>query len=427
MGPCRRWFLRTFIIGVLVCGGITWAHAQSDQVLYSLRKKSLFDGKFGKLAEAQAAIGAALVRCGKTSITVDGQFGNGTAQAVKTLVACPEIRPHIPLDSSAQQGAITNSLWKALLPNSPVPSVEERSQTLVLTYEATDYDSLEWNFCQNKPLWSPQNATMPCFTNDPRSYITWGPRGATAGHGKEVQWILWRVDQHDASIVDTAFGPDAATLRKFISLTDSSARLLLCSIYADEQRRNSWTRAFQKFGQSAFVRSMYDLHYLSHASDGAKMQTFYRLYEKLGMRPTEVDYAFFLDRATHSSPPSNLDSAASKIQGWLEEKHVTRTPNNVRRAIAAKFPTASQTKDRLGRDVAFFIDVVGETGLTHEERQAWMNRGQLSVANAGLSDEREAPALNPGSPATGPSFNESLLPVPPCPQSVLNPRKPPSP
>lgn len=47
---------------------MSWAHAQSDQVLYSLRRKPLFDGKFGKLAEAQAAIGAALVRCGKTPL-----------------------------------------------------------------------------------------------------------------------------------------------------------------------------------------------------------------------------------------------------------------------------------------------------------------------------------------------------------------------
>jgi hypothetical protein len=424
MGTCGRWFLRTLVVGLLVCGSMTWACAQADQVLYSLRKTALFDGKFGKLAEAQAAIGAALVRCGKTSIIVDGKFGNGTAQALKTLVACPEIQPHIPLDSPARQGAITQSLWKVLLPNSAVPSVEERSQTLVLTYEATDYDRLEWNFCQNKPLWSPQNPSMPCFTNDPKSYITWGPRGATAGHGREVQWVLWRVDQRDASIVDTAFGADASTLRKLISLNDSSATLLLCSIYADEQRRNSWTRAFQKFGQSAFVRSMYDLHYLSRVSDGSKMQTFYRLYDKLGIRPTEVDYAFFLDRSTHSSPPSNVDSAASKIQGWLEEKHVARTPSNVRRAIAARFPTLSQTKDRLGRDVAFFIDAVSDAGLTQGERQAWKNRGQLSAANAGLSDEREAPALNPGPPVTGPSFSESLQPVPSCPQSVLNPKHP---
>jgi len=424
MGLRGRWFLRTLIMGLLVCGGMTWAHGQSDQVLYSLLKTPLFDGKFGKLAEAQAAIGAALIRCGKTSIAADGNFGKGTAEAVKTLVACPEIRTHIPPDSAAHKGAITQSLWKALLPNSALPSVEERSQTVVLTYEATDYDSLEWNFCQNKPLWSPQNPSMPCFTNDPRSYITWGPRGATAGHGKEVQWILWRIDQRNAAIVDTAFGSDASTLRKLISLNDSSARLLLCSIYADEQRRNSWTRAFQKLGKSALVRSMYDLHYLSRTSDGAKMATFYKLYEKLGIKPTEVDYGFFLDRATHSSAPSDLDSAVRKIQSWLEEQHVTRSPGNVRRAIAARFPTANQAKDRLGRDVAFFIDAVSEPKLTQEERQAWKNRGQLSAANVGLSDEREAPALNPGPPATGPSFSESLEPAPQCPPSVLDPRKP---
>jgi len=413
-------------MGLLVCVGMTWARAQSDQVLYSLRRKPLFDGKFGKLAEAQAAIGAALVRCGRTAIAVDGNFGNGTALAVKTLVACPEIRPHIPPNSSAHQGAITESLWKTLLPNSAVPSVEERSQTLVLTYEATDYDRLEWNFCQNKPLWSPENPSMPCFTNDPRSYITWGPRGATAGHGREVQWVLWRVDQRDASTLSTAFGPEAATVRQLISLNDLSVSRLLCSIYADERRRNSWTRAFQTLGKSELVRSMYDLHYLSRMSDGAKMATFYRLYDKLGIRPTEVDYAFFLDRATHSSAPSDLDSAARKIQGWLEEKRVTRTPGNVRRAIAARFPTASQTKDRLGRDVAFFIDAVSEAELTQEERQAWRDRGQLSAANVGLSDERAAPALDSGPPVTGASFSESLEPAPACPSSVLNPRRPPS-
>lgn len=72
------------------------------------------------------------------------------------------------------------------------------------------------------------------------------------------------------------------------------------------------------------------------------------------------------------------------------------------------------------------IDAVGEAELTQEERQAWIHRGQLSAANVGLSDEREAPALNPGLSTTGPSFNESLDPASPCPQSVLNPRQPPS-
>ena len=419
-----RILVRTIVIGLLMCGAPALARAQSDEVLYSLLRKHLFDGKFGKVAEAQAAISAALIRCGRTPIAVDGVFGNGTAAAVRRLAACPEIKAQLPPDSLAHQGAITRSVWKAVLPNSAVPSVEQRAQTLVLTYEATDYDDLEWNFCQNRPLWSPQNPSMPCFTNDPRSYITWGPRGATAGHGKEIQWILWRVDQRDTSIIDTAFGTDASRLRQLISLNDAAARRLLCSIYADKSTRDSWTQAFQKIGKSPLVHSMYDLHYLSSASDGAKMATFYRLYEKLGVEPTEIDYAFFLDRATHSSPPSNLDSASKKIQDWLEEQGAARTPSNVRRAFAAKFPTANQRQDRLGRDVAFFIDAVSESGLTQQERQAWRQRGQLSAANVGLSDDRPAPALNQGANTSGPSFNKSLEPPPPCPQSVLNPRTP---
>jgi hypothetical protein len=95
MGPARRRLVRT-LIGFLVWGIMTFAHAESDPVLYSLLKKPLFDGKFGKLAEVQAAIGVALARCGKAPIAVDGFFGNGTFEAVKTLVACPYHRspPH---------------------------------------------------------------------------------------------------------------------------------------------------------------------------------------------------------------------------------------------------------------------------------------------------------------------------------------------
>src|SRR5262249_12387142 len=212
MGSDGRRLVRA-LIGLFVCGATTLAHADPDPVLYAPPKKSLlFDGKFGKLAEVQTAIGAALARCGKEPIDGDGKLGNTTSRAVQALVACPEISPHIPSESPARQGAITQSVWTAVLPHSAPPSLDTRAQTGVLTYEATDYDRLEWNFCQSKPLWSPQNPSGPCFTNDPKSYITWGPCGATAGHGKEVQWVIWRVDRQDASVVDTAFGADAPTL-----------------------------------------------------------------------------------------------------------------------------------------------------------------------------------------------------------------------
>lgn len=108
----------------------------------------------------------------------------------------------------------------------------------------------------------------------------------------------------------------------------------------------------------------------------------------------------------------------------MEEKGVDKISSNVRRAFAAEFPTKSQKQDRLGRDVAFFIDAVSEAGLIPEERQAWRQRGQFSVANVGLSDIRDAPKLNPVSDTHSPSFNQSLEPIPHCPQSVLNPRAP---
>lgn len=420
----RRTLLRSLTIAVLICCPTVCAFAQSDPVLYSLRSKLLFDGKFAQLAKVQTAISGALVRCGKPAIVADGVFGTGTQRAVTLLVACPEIAPHIPSGSAAHQGALTRSVWKVVLPNAAMPTVEERAQTIVLTYEATDYDRLEWNFCQSRPLWSANNPSMPCFTNDPRSYITWGPRGATAGHGKEVQWIVWRVDRQDPSIVNKAFLGEAATLRQLIKLNDSSAQRLLCSVFANEPRRASWTHAFEELGKIALVRSMYDRHYLSLVSDGAKMARLYRLYEKLAVNPTEVDYAFFLDRATHSSPPSDIDAAAKKINDWLKEKGATRIPSNLRRAFSATFPTANQTQDRLGRDVAFFIDAIGEQGLTAEEREAWRKRGQLSAANVGLSDERKAPTLNPPTDSNGPKFDETLEPPAPCPASVLSPRRP---
>ena len=85
----KRKLVRTVTLGLLLCGSLSLARAQSDPVLYSLLKKPLFDGKFGKLAQVQAAIGAALTRCGKPTIAADGVFGNSTVNGLKALVTCP--------------------------------------------------------------------------------------------------------------------------------------------------------------------------------------------------------------------------------------------------------------------------------------------------------------------------------------------------
>ncbi len=432
MTQCSLTLCRLLVgIAFVACGHTACiAQTLSDAVLYAFRQGELFDGKFGKFAEVQHAVSAALTRCGKPGIAVDGRFGSATLQAIKSLVNCPAIKPHLQADSPAVHGVISSALWRLLLPASPLPSVAQRAQTLVLTHEDTDYDNLEWNFCQSKgpdgKLWSPDDPARPCYSNDPNSYITWGPRGATAGGGQEVQWILWRAEQHDDTLINTAFGAEAAAVRRFMTLPDPAARQFLCEIYVDRSRKAQWTHAFAVFGKLSAVQKLYDHHYLSLASDGVKMRDFYHLYERLGVRPTEIDYAFFLDRATQASAPAPTEATAAALTKWLAKMKLAHTPANLRRAIATTFPTPYQKFDRLGRDMAFIVDAVSEARLTTAERSAWQNRGALSAGSVGFSDERPAPPLSVISEPSAPRFDgvATQVAATSCPATVLNPQRP---
>ena len=411
-----------------LCGNSLFSRAQqaTDPVLFAYGEAALFDGKYGKVRELQAALAPVLAKCRIAGVNIvpDGRFGANTAEAIRRVSACQVLKVKLPDGSAAFAGAVTVGLWRAILPRVPPPTVEQRAQILVLTYEATDYDNLEWNFCQSRPIWSPDDPTKPCYTNDPRSYITWGPRGATAGHGREAQWILWRLERRNPRLLPKAFGAEVATVRQLLAIDDDSARRLLCSVFADTPRRTAWAAAFASLGREPLVRRLYDAHYLSQASDGAKMTRLYKLWELLKLRPTAVDYGFFLDRATHSSPPPAGDGAI-RIAAWLKANAAPVTSAQVRRAFAASFPTANQTQDRLGRDVAFFIDNFGEAGLNEAELAAWQKRGKVKASDVGLFDYLPAPALVNIVETTRPAFTETLNPAPLCPPSVLLPQKPP--
>jgi hypothetical protein len=203
----------------------------------------------------------------------------------------------------------------------------------------------------------------------------------------------------------------------------------LCEIYVDRARKMQWTQAFAVFGKLPVVQTLYDQHYLSLVSDGAKMRDFYHLYERLGVRPTEIDYAFFLDRATQASAPAPTDATAAALTKWLAKRKLAHTPANLRRAIAAVFPTPYQKFDRLGRDVAFIVDAVTEARLTVAERNAWQNRGALSAGSVGFSDERPAPPLSVISVTgelSGPRVDgvATFAAGASCPVAVLNPKRP---
>ena len=396
-------------------------------ILYRFGQGVLFDGRFGPIAKAQAQANAALIACGKPgTIAVDGKFGQGTHTALVALAQCPAFAPKLAADADARAGALTQVYWDALV-SEAAPSVDDRSRTLMLTYEATDYTQMEWNYCQSKPLYDPPAGRRTCFSNDPRSYLTWGPNGATAGGGREVQLILQAVDAATPALIDEHFGSEANAVRRMFRMPDRdtgrSLETYLCGIWADTARRARWTAGFDTLGRLSSVRVTFDQFYRSTSLDGGKIATFYRAYAANDLVPTEVDYAFFKDRAAHTSP------VFAPIRQAIADLLATQTGAarwKVRQAIALHVRPASQRADRLGRDVAFYVDGVAGA-LGQEERAAWQARGKLRASDAGLDDTRSFANFMPG-PAidAGISQPASLTDAEraACPRAVLDTRRP---
>jgi hypothetical protein len=343
-----------------------------------------------------------------------------------SLAQCPAIAPKLAGDNDARSGALTEKYWDALT-GEPAPSVDDRSRTLMLTYEATDYTRMEWNYCQSKPLYNPAGGQPLCFSNDPKSYLTWGPNGATAGGGREVQLILHAIDLATPALIDENFGDEASAVRKMFRMPDrDDARTLetyLCGIWADTARRARWKAGFDTLGRVPFVRTKFDGFYRSASLDGGKIATFYRAYTANNLVPTEIDYAFFKDRAAHTSPAFEPIKQAIAA---LVTTQPAATRWKVRQAIALRVRPSSQRADRLGRDVAFYIDGAG-SALGQEELTAWQARGKLRASDAGLSDARNQATFTP-EPAidTGIAAPASLTDAEraACPRAVLDTRRP---
>jgi hypothetical protein len=404
------------------------AEAAAADVLYRVSGTSLFDGRHGAIARFQDKANSVLQACGASErLDPDGRFGRGTRAAIIRLSQCPQILPLLGADDPARAGAISTQLWTTVM-GTAAPSVDERAKTLKLTYEATDYGRMEWNFCQSRPLFNPAEGQPVCYSNDRRAYLTWGPNGATAGHGREVQVILQQLDRGAPRLIDDAFGGEAGAVRRMFRLTDgrgsSDLEVYLCGIWMDQNRRAAWRNGFTQLGQHADVRTTFDRLYASASLDGGKIGAFYRAYAQFGLVPTEINYGFFKDRAAHMSVA--VQPVREAIAALLASD-----PNpprwKVRRAIALAVRPANQRADRLGRDVAFYIDGAG-TSLTVEESRAWAGRGQLRASDVGLSDARTVASFEPGPPlATGITEPHALTDDERdrCPVAVLQTRAPP--
>lgn len=411
------------------------------------------DGRFGPISTFQSALRARLAATEVPTSelpSVDGRYGPGTHAAIERLLRLPEFADLAPPPGG--RVGITVALWSRLLPGTPVPGVEQRIDTFILTYEATPFDSVaEWNFCQSVAA-SLRRTSRPCRSNDPRSYLTWGPRGATAGGGREVQGVLIAADRRDPNLINSAFGTEAANVRRFLRLAERrtppailDTERFLCAVWLDPVRADIWARGFAAFGALADPRRIYNELYRSAGFDGGKVAAFRRLYQVLGRQPTEIDLAFFLDRATHTGGvfASGLNTNSPEAIARVAARVRAAVPNpasapawQIRRALSSILATQNQANDRNGRDVVFFVDAVGVAQLSQSERANWLRRGPRFAGDLGLSDERpapETPASNTPFPTRAEPFETlSAAEAAQCPLWVLNwvnpntgPRNPP--
>ena len=386
------------------------AAATDDAILLSPGEVAVRIGAYSPFAPIKQRLEDVHAQCvskGPAEHDPPLRLASATRRMTKEVAACLSAA-RLPARSPAHGGAITAELWRAIAPDLPLPTLADRVEALTLSFEATDFsDPPEWNFCQDTPGSVTGRAERvaageACFNaTDPCSMLTWGPRGATAGQGGEIQWILWRLYRRAPQLVATAFGPELPNLKRFLELRrppathcDGTSPLehFMCAVWVDPHRRRLWEDALRSLSRFEATRRAYHDVYAAHEFDGYKLAAYFGLWRSLGLAVSEIDFALFFDRATHSgAPPVEGGEAHNQLRTCLASDKAARKKNAAaRRCLALAQPHPTQPIDRLGRDVSYYRAAFPPEALSAKERETWQHHIPLDAAlNFGLSDERD--------------------------------------
>jgi hypothetical protein len=375
-----RFFTLTLGLSALLALPV-WAQVSLNQeayVLYEYQGKLLRDSKWGKIPQWQTALNAALVACGKSGIgSADGMYGKGSHQGLVNLLTCPDYHELALPSEHPLFGKVSSILWQRLLPETALPTAHERAFALSLTHEATDYDRVEWNY----------------NTGDDLSALTWGPYGATVGWGNEVRSILIHLLQSQAEFLTSTFGAEFASVEQLMKAEAKQGYAILKPIFNDAERRAAWKHSLQMLGASEVGIQAYN--WFAFDSGQWMSQNLKRLYALIPdaqNQGTEADYGFFLDLAMHAGVSSKrIDAAQQAIDEKQKKLGRPLTSAERRREIAdvwAEQVNSRWRDDRVARNVVFYVDGIGESQLSEQERKAWLKRTGLKASYFGLSDAR---------------------------------------
>ncbi len=335
-------------------------------VLFRVSDRAIRGSRFGPLADFQLRLSNALVDCGRAELVVDGMFGAATADALAELATCPGYE----VLADREPGALDAAAWEVVAPDVLAPDALERALALTLTFEGTDYDRAEWNLAT---------------PGDESSALTWGPFGATAGWGGEVQQVLAAVDATRPDLVDRAFGRESRAVRRLIDVSGRDAAEYLRPVFAEPRRRVVWADGFAALGADPSVREAYLDTALSDDWLGGSLARLWTLLPDPAAA-TEVDLAFFVDLAVHVSVTDDRIAAARAAAADAT------SPAERRQAIGRVFVAdlGRWAPHREGRDGAYVID---GASLSEGERASFKRFGRVRASDVGLSDDRPSPVV----------------------------------
>jgi hypothetical protein len=352
--------------------------------------RAIAGSKWGFIGDLQRGLNVHAARCGTAPVEVTGLYGPDTAAAVTAVAACLK-------GAASDEPALTDQAFTAIT-GEQAPDAMERARLLTRMLEGSDYDTLAWNICI-------------AYRGDRASVLTWGPYGRTLGWGGELLSTLRKIDR--AKLRAAFDGAGARGLDRLLALKTArelgvksthrfpGAQKLMAGVCAQKGQMQAWRQAFATLGADPEVRAIYDADAWGQASWFRKVvDRLAASWQAVGLTPSEVDYAFFIDRSIHmgwgSARFEAVDDALTAAKARIEAAGMKFTSAQARLAVAVAVRPSAHPTDRLARDAVFLVDSEADLaaamgaarGWPPAWRALWAARAKITAADVGLSDDR---------------------------------------